>query len=41
MIKRRRGNYARDRTYQAQCRDLRLVALTQNVMILLRVEVFY
>jgi catalase (peroxidase I) len=41
MIKRRQGNHARGRTYQAQCRDLRLMALTHNVMILLRVEVFY
>lgn len=41
MIKRRQGNHARGRTYQAQCRDLRLMALAHNVMILLRVEVFY
>jgi hypothetical protein len=41
MIKRRQGNHVRSRTYQAQCRDLRLMALTHNVMILLRVEVFY
>ena len=41
MIKRRQGAHARGRTYQAQCRDLRLMALTHNVMILLRVKVFY
>ncbi len=41
MIKRRQGNHARGRTYHSQCRDLRLMALTHNVMILLRVEVFY
>jgi len=41
MIKRRQGAHARGRTYQAQCRDLRLMALTHNVMILLRIEVFY
>jgi hypothetical protein len=41
MIKRRQGNHARGRTYQSQCRDLRLMALTHNVMILLRLEVFY
>ena len=41
MIKRRQGAHARGRTYQSQCRDLRLMALTHNVMILLRVKVFY
>lgn len=41
MIKRRQGNHARGRTYHSQCRDLRLMALTHNVMSLLRVEVFY
>ena len=41
MIKRRQGAHARGRSYQAQCRDLRLMALTHNVMILLRVKVFY
>lgn len=41
MIKRRQGNHARGRTYQARCRDLRLMALTHNIMILLHVEVFY
>lgn len=41
MIKRRQGAHARGRTYPSQCRDLRLMALTHNVMILLCVEVFY
>jgi hypothetical protein len=41
MIKRRQGAHACGRTYHAQCRDLRLMALTHNVMILLRVKVFY
>jgi hypothetical protein len=41
MIKRRQGAHARGRTYHSQCRDLRLMALTHNVMILLCVEVFY
>lgn len=41
MIKRRQGAYVRGLTYHSQCRDLRLIALTHNVMILLRVHVFY
>jgi hypothetical protein len=41
MIKRRQGPHVRGRSYHSQCRDLRLMALTHNVMILLRVEVFY
>lgn len=41
MIKRRQGSHARGRTYHSRCRDLRLMALTHNVMILLRVELFY
>jgi Transposase DDE domain len=41
MIKRRQGAHARGRTYPSQCRDLRLMALTHNVMILLCVRVFY
>jgi hypothetical protein len=41
MIKRRQGPHARGRTYPSQCRDLRLMALTHNVMILLCIEVFY
>ncbi len=41
MIKRRQGNHVRGRSYHSQCRDLRLMALTHNVMILMRREVFY
>lgn len=41
MIKRRQGPHVRGRTFQSQCRDLRLMALTHNVMILVIVEVFY
>ena len=41
MIKRRQGSHVRGRTYHSQCRDLRLMALTHNVMILLCIEVFY
>ena len=35
MIKRRQGAHVRGTTYHSQCRDLRLMALTHNVMILL------
>jgi hypothetical protein len=41
MIKRRQGSFVRGRTYWSQCRDLHLIVLTHNVMILVRVEVFY
>jgi len=41
MIKRRQGAYVRGRTYHSQCRDLRLLALTHNVMILVVVQVCY
>ena len=41
MIKRRQGAHVNGRTYHSQCRDLRLMALTHNIMILLCVEVFY
>ncbi len=34
MIKRRQGAHVRGRSYHSQCRDLRLMALTHNVMIL-------
>ena len=34
MIKRRQGSHVHGRTYQSQCRDLRLMALTHNIMIL-------
>lgn len=36
MIKRRQGAHVRSRSYHSQCRDLRLMALTHNVMILWR-----
>jgi hypothetical protein len=35
MIKRRQGAHVRATTYHSQCRDLRLMVLTHNVMILL------
>jgi hypothetical protein len=35
MIKRRQGSHVRAVAYHSQCRDLRLMALTHNVMILL------
>ena len=41
MIKRRQGPHVNGRSYHSQCRDLRLLALTHNVMILLWSEVFY
>jgi hypothetical protein len=41
MIKRRQGAHVHGRTYYSQCRDLRLLALTHNVMILKRNKVFY
>lgn len=41
MIKRRQGSHIHGRSYHSQCRDLRLMALTHNIMILLEVEVFY
>lgn len=41
MIKRRQGAHVRGRTYHSQCRDLRLMALTHNVMILMWIKVFY
>jgi hypothetical protein len=41
MIKRRQGAHVRGRSYHSQCRDLRLLALTHNVMILVPAEVFY
>jgi hypothetical protein len=41
MIKRRQGSHVRAITYHSQCRDLRLMALTHNVMILWHIDVFY
>jgi len=41
MVKRNQLPYVRGHSYQSQCRDLRLMALTHNLMILLWIEVFY
>ena len=41
MIKRRQGAHVRGRHYYSQCRDLYLMALTHNVMILVIIQVFY
>ena len=41
MIKRRQGAHVRGRTYWSQCRDLHLLVLTHNIMILLTITVFY
>ena len=41
MIKRRQGPHVHGRSYHSQCRDLRLLVLTHNVMILVIVWVFY
>ena len=41
MIKRRQGAHVHARSYHSQCRELRLLVLTHNIMILVVVEVFY
>ncbi len=41
MIKRRQGTHVRGHNYHSQCRDLRLMVLTHNVMILFWTRVFY
>jgi hypothetical protein len=41
MIKRRQGAHVSGRSYWSQCRDLRLLALTHNILILLLGWVFY
>jgi hypothetical protein len=41
MLKRRQGAFVRGRTYHSQCRDLHLLALTHNIMILWWIAVFY
>ena len=41
MVKRNQLPYVRGHSYQSQCRDLRLMALTHNLMILICIEVFY
>lgn len=40
MIKRRQGSHVRGRSYHRQCRDLRLMVLTHNLMILYRLIEF-
>ena len=40
MIKRRQGAHVHGRSYHSQCRELRLLALTHNVMILVIIDVF-
>ena len=41
MIKRRQGFHTPGRSYHSQCRDLYLLALTHNAMILVIIQVFY
>ena len=41
MIKRRQGAHVGGRSYHSQCRDLRLLVLAHNIMILVVVQVFY
>ncbi len=41
MIKRRQGAHDRRRNYHSQCRDLRLMVLTHNIMILFSRYLFY
>jgi hypothetical protein len=40
MIKRRQGSFCRGRTHCSRCRELHLMALTHNIMILWRIRVF-
>jgi hypothetical protein len=41
MIKRRQGSYVHGRSYHSRCRDLRLMVLTHNLMILICIALFY
>lgn len=41
MIKRNLGSAVTSRTYWAQCRELNLMAITHNIMILRQTELFY
>jgi len=41
MIKRRQGSYCKGRTYWSRCRELHLMALTHNIMILRQTHLFY
>ena len=41
MIKRRQGSYCKGKTYWSRCRELNLMVLTHNIMILLPKPLFY
>lgn len=41
MLKRRQGSYCKGRTHWSRCRELHLMALSHNIMILWHTEVFY
>lgn len=41
MLKRRQGSHVRGRSYWSRCRDLALMVLTHNVMLLVFLRVFY
>lgn len=41
MIKRRLGSFVRGRTYHNRCRELHLLVLTHNIMILCSITLFY
>ena len=41
MIKRRRRSFCKGKTYWSRCRELHLMVLTHNIMILLRPPLFY
>jgi hypothetical protein len=41
MVKRRLGSALRARSYWNQCREIILRVITHNVMIVIRVRVFY
>ena len=40
MIKRRQGSFCKGKTYWSRCRELHLMALTHNIMILLTMQTF-
>ena len=41
MLKRRQGSYTSGRSHHSRCRDLYLMVLTHNAMILVLLRVFY
>ena len=41
MIKRRLGSALRARGYRSQCREIILRVVTHNLMIVIRIKVFY